>query len=68
VEKGRPQHPFQGVEAKVARFCFLPTGTGTAKARALTTPPLDAENVTQSRKIRDAPSFPRFALFYMATL
>ena len=37
VEKGRPQHPLQCVEAKVARFCFLPMplGTGTTKARAL---------------------------------
>jgi hypothetical protein len=43
-------------------------GTGTAKARALTTPLLDAENVTLGRKNCDAPSSPRFALFYMATL
>jgi hypothetical protein len=49
-------------------FCRCRWGTGTAKARALTTPPLDAENVTHSRKICDAPSSPRFALFYMATL
>jgi hypothetical protein len=43
-------------------------GTGTAKARALTTPSLDAENVTLGRKNCDAPSSPRFAPFYMATL
>jgi hypothetical protein len=30
--KGRPQHPFQCVEAKVTRFCFLPMPLGTAKA------------------------------------
>jgi hypothetical protein len=67
---GKRKAPTQCVEAKVARFYFLPMplGTGTAKARALTTPPLDAENVTHSRKICDAPSSPRFALFYMATL
>jgi hypothetical protein len=26
------QHPFRGVEAKVARFCFLPMPLGAAKA------------------------------------
>jgi hypothetical protein len=67
VEKGRPQHPFQCVEAKVARFCFLPMplGTETARARALTTLPADAHNVTQSRKICGSP---RFALFRVAAL
>jgi hypothetical protein len=51
VEKGWPQHPFRRVEAKVARVCFLPMplGTGTGTARALTTAPADAHNVTQSR-------------------
>jgi hypothetical protein len=65
VEKGRPQHPFQCVEAKVARFCFLPTplGTGTAKARALTKPPVDAHNVTQNRKICGCPQI-SFAISY----
>jgi hypothetical protein len=38
-------------------------GDGTAKARAQTTPPADAHNVTQSRKICGSP---RFALFRMA--
>jgi hypothetical protein len=59
------------VEAKMARFSFLPMplGDGTAKAHALSTPPLDAENVTHSGKICDAPQrCPRFALFYMAAL
>jgi hypothetical protein len=44
VEKGWPQHPFQCVEAKVARCFFLPMplGTGTAKALGLTTLPADA--------------------------
>jgi hypothetical protein len=67
VEKRWPQHPFQCVEAKVARFCFLPMplGTGTAKAGGLTTPPAHAHNVTQSRKICGSP---RFALFRMAAL
>jgi hypothetical protein len=43
----------------VARFCFLPMplGTGTAKARALTKPPVDAHNVTQNRKICGCPRF-----------
>ena len=52
------------VEAKMARFSFLPMplGDGTAKARALTTLPADAHNVTQSRKICGSP---RFALFSM---
>ena len=49
-------------------FCRCRWGTGTAKARAPTTPPLGAENVTHSRKICDAPNSPRFALFYMAML
>jgi hypothetical protein len=40
-------------------------GDGTAKARALTTLPADAHNVTQSRKICGSP---RFALFRMAAL
>jgi hypothetical protein len=40
-------------------------GEATAKARALTTPPAHAHNVTQSRKIC---GFPRFALFRMAAL
>jgi hypothetical protein len=55
------------VEAKMARFSFLPMplGDGTAKAHALSTPPLDAENVTQSRKICGCP---RFALFRMTAL
>jgi hypothetical protein len=68
--KRKAPTPLPVVEAKVARFCFLPMplGTGTAKARALTTPSLDAENVTHSRKICDAQSSPRFPLFYIATL
>ena len=47
----------------MARFCFLPMPLGTGTARAFTTPPADAHNVTQGRKICGSP---RFALFRIA--
>jgi len=46
-------------------LCFPPMPLGTARAREVTTPPADAHNVTQSRKICGSR---RFALFRMAAL
>ncbi len=41
-------------------FRPLAVGDGTAKAQALTTPPADANNVTQSRKICGSPPLRTF--------
>jgi hypothetical protein len=64
VEKGRPQHPSAEMSGPGSALVF---GRPFGDERRLHHR-FDANNVTHSGKICDAPSSPRFALFYMATL